>query len=1587
MPIDSNKPPDPLFDEFCELTKMTSAEEICNASFNDTKVKVVKGKHRKPFRGIKISTSGFTGAGMILRRLRSAKVSGKARDRVEGSSVDSGGGKRVSSSLLNNEINKVEANNVSNGNDGSFIKAPLNPSPCSDMENSHVAKSCGLKTSLDSTSMGDVGSIMCGLSSSKDGITIAQTGFLNENGMAGPSFMSNLASMDDVVSAGIGSHSPMDGISCDKDGDKFEFGKISGSKGILNKPNKPMFIVNFGSNVRTGCLFSSKPIGSPSLNAWASNEEEMALKMEYVPSAVSKLENGNRRIMFIVEEVIKGGQACSLQVYRYFVGTSMDYRVVRANLMRMWRVYDIEEITKTNSGIFYFKFKSEEGMKSVLESGPWMVQNIPLVLNIWEPGIWLEKAEPSTIPIWVCVHNIPMELCNGNGIGKIMSGVGKPMLMDKMTKDRCLKKARKLDFTRVLVEVSANDELLNVLEITYPPIGNREARVVKLEVRYQWKPPLCTHCKTFGHTSLACKLRPRTDEERAAKIVKDASNLKGPLEENCNAIGSDEDGFIQVGKNNKPILNPAKDGLSKNIKGGQSRSGQSSGFLRHSQKQDTNQGKSSFGYAGLTYVKKSVVQSTSISGTSKDNSNDGNKKGKQDLRQLSKDPNFKPKVLVRGSSLKINSSGDCNEPIPTMNSFLVLVDDFMVGDDSDINKDKSHVEDFESIWPDLKSEVDILMEAGIYPSKSVRLDWTVNQMDYFYKNCHKYHLDPSYEDEDVESECDGVAKSMRPEFEIDAATDMENDAAQVKNASNNASSNGGTRIIVGWAPNCINVMIMEQSAQVIHCFVKQLNGDSSLHCSFIYAHIHNVDRRSLWKSLRKYKRSLRDSPWIILGDFNTTLDPSKKFSGCSKVTTAMSNFRDCVAEIEVDDISMSGLNFTWNKSPGKVGGLLKKLDRVMGNVAFVTSFPTSYAHFLPFLTSDHTPAVLAIPEVAKGKLKPFKFHNYLTGKDGFIPTVKKVWDSKVKGFLMFSLVSKLKILKKPLRKLNFDQGNLFANVKRLRHELASIQAAMVSDPFSSDLREAELLCLKAFKEALKDEELFLRQKYKIEWLSEGDCNSKYFHNVVKGRINRGRIFVVEDMCGIPHFGSSVGDVVYMIRDISDNEIKAALFDIDNNKAPGPDGKLLKEVLNLIIKRNIAANPHFKYHWKCKDLKITHLCFADDLMLFCHGDSKYVSVLKNSLDEFGSVSGLFPSFPKSTMFIEGKLPVRHLGVPLLSKRLYVNDCFVLVDKVKKRILDWKNKSLSFAGRLQLILSVVGSMQVYWSSMFILPITISNEVERLIRDFLWNYGDFKRGKARIKWADVCKPKVEGGFEKEGLSWSWKKILSEFISKRKMYYSGLSLDCKVANVIENGVWKWRRGLSMESDCLNAIEPPCLTEGKKDKVFWKTVSGRHKDFSVNTVWNDLRVCSETEKNGDMRCVFFKNVLDSHDHLFFECEFSKKVWDSLKCMVRMDHALDCWSQIKEFMLKRPINKSIWSILQRLLIGASIYFIWQERNVRMFQDKSRSVEALTCLIKDTVRLRIMSVSLNDSTQVSEATSLWNFHVDRGMGMKKVQFHL
>ncbi|KAD3066367.1 hypothetical protein E3N88_34247 [Mikania micrantha] len=119
------------------------------------------------------------------------------------------------------------------------------------------------------------------------------------------------------------------------------------------------------------------------------------------------------------------------------------------------------------------------------------------------------------------------------------------------------------------------------------------------------------------------------------------------------------------------------------------------------------------------------------------------------------------------------------------------------------------------------------------------------------------------------------------------------------------------------------------------------------------------------------------------------------------------------------------------------------------------------------------------------------------------------------------------------------------------------------------------------------------------------------------------------------------------------------------------------------------------------------------------------------------------------------PTQRRGVPLISSRLSCRDCSPLVDKIRKRIQDWKNKSLSFAGRLLLIKSVLSATQVYWASVFVLPISVLNDLEKMCRSFLWNNSDPIRGKAKVKWKECCLPVKHGGLGLKSLR-SWNTAL---------------------------------------------------------------------------------------------------------------------------------------------------------------------------------------------------------------------------------------
>lgn len=109
---------------------------------------------------------------------------------------------------------------------------------------------------------------------------------------------------------------------------------------------------------------------------------------------------------------------------------------------------------------------------------------------------------------------------------------------------------------------------------------------------------------------------------------------------------------------------------------------------------------------------------------------------------------------------------------------------------------------------------------------------------------------------------------------------------------------------------------------------------------------------------------------------------------------------------------------------------------------------------------------------------------------------------------------------------------------------------------------------------------------------------------------------------------------------------------------------------------------------------------------------------------------------------GELPVRYLGVPLITSRLRHSDCRPLLERILSRIRLWTSASLTYAGRLQLIKSVLFSIQVYWSSMFLLPQATARRIESFLAAFLWKGTSLSHSGAKVAWASLCYPLKEGG-----------------------------------------------------------------------------------------------------------------------------------------------------------------------------------------------------------------------------------------------------
>ncbi|PKU65724.1 Putative ribonuclease H protein [Dendrobium catenatum] len=177
------------------------------------------------------------------------------------------------------------------------------------------------------------------------------------------------------------------------------------------------------------------------------------------------------------------------------------------------------------------------------------------------------------------------------------------------------------------------------------------------------------------------------------------------------------------------------------------------------------------------------------------------------------------------------------------------------------------------------------------------------------------------------------------------------------------------------------------------------------------------------------------------------------------------------------------------------------------------------------------------------------------------------------------------------------------------------------------------------------------------------------------------------------------------------------------------------------------------------MNISHLLYADDLLIFGEASLSNCAVLTKLLDLFANVSGLLVNHEKSQIILSSFISnpwdvcealhmpssctkMTYLGLPISVKKCSKSDFLPLMQSIANHLAGWKARLLSMGGRLQFLKYTVCNTIAYWIRGSIIPKSCLKLLSRMCAKFLF-FGDMEAKKLHlIAWKRTCKPKINGG-----------------------------------------------------------------------------------------------------------------------------------------------------------------------------------------------------------------------------------------------------
>ncbi|XP_071678560.1 uncharacterized protein [Lolium perenne] len=300
----------------------------------------------------------------------------------------------------------------------------------------------------------------------------------------------------------------------------------------------------------------------------------------------------------------------------------------------------------------------------------------------------------------------------------------------------------------------------------------------------------------------------------------------------------------------------------------------------------------------------------------------------------------------------------------------------------------------------------------------------------------------------------------------------------------------------------------------------------------------------------------------------------------------MVEFRKTLSFCNLHDLGCCGPLWTFDNKQKERRNVRARLDRDVASDSRMSMFPDSKVTNIVSTRSDHLPILLEIEKHPKSNRQPeLPRYERMWEREPSLPAaIEGAWTGSPPCSSLGDLMSKLKNTRSHLKEWSEQNfGNVAKSIKKLSKKISSLWKRPISE-----VREfAVRVCSKELEELLHREEMMWRQRSRINWLNEGDRNTKYFHKKASWRQTKNRIKRIsgangnwtddpaaiedlateffkklhtkdkevapDDLINLLHTPISKEMNAGLCKEFSDEEIGDALFQIGPLKAPRPDG--------------------------------------------------------------------------------------------------------------------------------------------------------------------------------------------------------------------------------------------------------------------------------------------------------------------------------------------------------------------------------------------------------------------------------------------------